>query len=140
MPHAPWLDREAYPFDSRWLVVGAGARMHYVDEGRGDPILFVHGTPSWSFEWRHLISGLCHDYRCVAPDLVGFGLSSRPRDFASTPPARAGAPRAPAAPRPGPPAPARGRALRGGARPERGGGGRAARSEARAKARMAWAR
>ena len=91
MPHAPWLDRKAYPFDSRWLVVGDGARMHYVDEGRGDPILFVHGTPSWSFEWRHLIRGLCHDYRCVAPDLVGFGLSSRPRDFAYTPPAHAGA-------------------------------------------------
>lgn len=91
MLYPPWLDRKAYPFDSRELALAGGARMHYVDEGNGAPILFVHGTPSWSFEWRHLIRGLSHDYRCVAPDLLGFGLSSRPRDFPYTPAAHAGA-------------------------------------------------
>ena len=51
--------------------------MHYVDEGSGEPIVFVHGNPAWSFEFRHLIRGLRSEFRCVAPDHVGFGLSSR---------------------------------------------------------------
>ncbi len=76
----PWLDRGAYPFADRWLDLPAG-RMHYVDEGRGEPVLFVHGTPTWSFEWRHLVRDLAATHRCVAPDHLGFGLSERPRDF-----------------------------------------------------------
>ena len=91
MLYPAWLDRNAYPFDSHELDLAGGARMHYVDQGVGAPILFVHGTPSWSFEWRHLIRGLAHRNRCVAPDLVGFGLSNRPRDFPYTPAAHAGA-------------------------------------------------
>jgi haloalkane dehalogenase len=59
--------------------------MHYVDEGAGPPILFVHGTPTWSFEWRHLIKALRSSYRCIAPDHLGFGLSDRPRDAPYTP-------------------------------------------------------
>ena len=51
---ADQVDRTAYPFTSRWLDLRAG-RMHYVDEGAGEPLVFVHGTPTWSFEWRHLI-------------------------------------------------------------------------------------
>lgn len=51
--------------------------MHLVDEGRGDPIVFVHGNPSWSFEFRHLIRALRSDVRCIAPDHIGFGLSAR---------------------------------------------------------------
>jgi len=51
--------------------------MHYVDEGSGEPIIFVHGNPAWSFEFRHLIGGLRSEFRCVAPDHIGFGLSSR---------------------------------------------------------------
>jgi haloalkane dehalogenase len=81
----PWLDREAYPFSNRWLELPGGARMHYVDEGAGPTILFVHGTPTWSFEWRHLIAGLRGRFRCVAPDNLGFGLSGRPRDAPYTP-------------------------------------------------------
>jgi haloalkane dehalogenase len=65
--------------------------MHYVDEGEGEPILLVHGTPSWSFEWRHVIRELSASHRCIAPDLLGFGLSGRPRDFAYTPEAHAAA-------------------------------------------------
>ena len=51
--------------------------MHYVDEGSGEPIVFLHGNPAWSFEFRHLIKGLRAEFRCVAPDHIGFGLSSR---------------------------------------------------------------
>ena len=51
--------------------------MHYVDEGAGSPIVFVHGNPAWSFEFRHLIDGLRSEFRCIAADHIGFGLSSR---------------------------------------------------------------
>ena len=84
-----WVDREAYPFESRWTELPGGRRMHYVDEGAGEPVVFVHGTPTWSFEWRHLVRGLSATHRCIAPDLLGFGLSDRPRDFAYTPEAHA---------------------------------------------------
>jgi len=83
-----WLDRTMYPFTSRFASLRAGT-MHYVDEGHGDPILFVHGTPTWSFEYRHLIRALSPTHRCVAPDHLGFGLSERPRPFAYTPEAHA---------------------------------------------------
>jgi len=78
------IDRSAYPFVSRWMDLPAG-RMHYVDEGDGEPLLFVHGTPTWSFEWRHLIRAFAPTHRCVGPDHIGFGLSDRPHDFAYTP-------------------------------------------------------
>ena len=52
-----WLDRAAYPFAPNWLELPDG-RMHYIDEGEGDVLLFVHGTPTWSFEYRHLIGAL----------------------------------------------------------------------------------
>jgi haloalkane dehalogenase len=75
-----WLDRDAYPFGARWLALPEG-RLHYVDEGPGGDaptVLFVHGTPTWSFEYRHLIRALCPTHRCVAVDHLGFGLSDRP--------------------------------------------------------------
>ena len=88
-PDTPaWLDRAAYPFTPHWADLPSG-RMHYVDEGRGDTLLFVHGTPTWSFEFRHLIKALSRRYRCVAPDHLGFGLSDRPADAAYTPEAHA---------------------------------------------------
>jgi len=76
-----WVDREAFPFRSRFLEVAPGRRVHYVDEGEGDVLLFVHGTPTWSFEWRHCIRALAPTHRCIAIDNLGFGLSDRPRDF-----------------------------------------------------------
>ena len=79
-----WLDRTEYPFRSRWFDAPAG-RMHYVDEGQGDPIVMVHGTPTWSFLYRHLIRALRDEYRCVAADQLGFGLSEAPEDFSYLP-------------------------------------------------------
>jgi haloalkane dehalogenase len=69
--------RHLYPFTSRYAEVN-GLRMHYVDEGRGDPIVMVHGNPTWSFYFRKLIAGLARDYRAIAPDHIGCGLSARP--------------------------------------------------------------
>jgi haloalkane dehalogenase len=83
-----WLDREAYPFQSRWTDV-PGSHLHYVDEGAGDVVLFVHGTPTWSFEFRHLITALAPTHRCIAPDHLGFGLSDRPRGADYSPEAHA---------------------------------------------------
>lgn len=59
--------------------------MHYVDEGSGPTILFVHGTPAWSFLYREQIKILSKNYRCVAPDHIGFGLSDKPVSFTGTP-------------------------------------------------------
>jgi haloalkane dehalogenase len=79
-----WVDREVYPFESHYLDLSVG-RMHYIDEGEGDVILMVHGTPTWSFLYRHLISGLQDNYRVVAPDHLGFGLSDKPSDYSYRP-------------------------------------------------------
>lgn len=72
-----WLDPAEYPFAPHWLDLGPG-RMHYVDEGEGRPVVMVHGTPTWSFLYRHLIKAFRGRYRCVAPDHLGFGLSDKP--------------------------------------------------------------
>jgi haloalkane dehalogenase len=79
-----WLDRSIYPYQSRWLELPMG-RMHYIDEGEGLPIVMVHGTPSWSFLYRHLIAGLRTQFRCIAADNIGFGLSDKPAGWAYTP-------------------------------------------------------
>jgi haloalkane dehalogenase len=79
-----WIDRAEYPFESHRLDVGAG-RLHYLDEGRGAPILMVHGTPTWSFLYRHLVKALRGRYRCVVPDHLGFGLSDRPAQWSYRP-------------------------------------------------------
>ena len=72
-----WLSDDMYPFESRFFATASGHTMHFVDEGKGEPIVFVHGNPAWSFEFRHAIRELRSEFRCVAPDHVGFGLSSR---------------------------------------------------------------
>lgn len=65
--------------------------MHYLDEGTGETLLFVHGTPTWSFEFRHLLFALSPTFRCIAPDHLGFGLSERPAAFPYTPEAHGAA-------------------------------------------------
>ncbi len=57
-----------------------GLKYSYVDEGQGDPVVMVHGNPSWSFYYRNLITALKDDYRCIAPDHIGCGLSDKPDD------------------------------------------------------------
>lgn len=89
-PDASWVDRAAYPFPPHYVSLPAG-EMHYVDEGKGEPLLLVHGTPTWSFEYRHVIAALSLQCRCIAPDHLGFGLSERPANFAYTPEAHAAA-------------------------------------------------
>ena len=59
---------------------GAGHRMHYVDEGQGDPVVMVHGNPTWSFYFRELIEALKSDHRVIAPDHIGMGRSDKPND------------------------------------------------------------
>ncbi len=71
---------DEYPFESHFADID-GVRYHYVDEGRGEPLLLVHGNPTWSFAWRNLIKDLSKDYRVLAVDHVGCGFSEKPRDY-----------------------------------------------------------
>ena len=80
---------ELYPFESRWLATSVGA-VHYVDEGQGSPILFLHGNPTWSFLYRRIISALGDRFRCITLDYPGFGLSDRPPGYGYTPVEHAG--------------------------------------------------
>lgn len=73
-------DPRLYPFESRWLDSSRG-RIHYVDEGTGPPLLLCHGNPTWSFLYRDIITALRGQFRCIAPDYLGFGLSDRPAGF-----------------------------------------------------------
>ncbi len=88
-----WIDRNEYPFFPRHFQTAAG-RMHYVDEGSGDVVVMLHGNPAWSFLYRNLIKQLTAPLpnplpqagegvrcRCIAPDLIGFGLSDKPYDW-----------------------------------------------------------
>jgi len=71
-----------YPFAPQQFEVRPGIRMSYLDEGPrdGEVLLMLHGNPSWSYYWRHLVAGLRDRYRCIVPDHVGMGLSDRPDD------------------------------------------------------------
>lgn len=75
-----WLNQDLYPFESHFAHLKAG-KVHYVDEGEGEAILFVHGTPTWSFLYRQQIQQLSSRYRCIALDHPGFGLSERMEDI-----------------------------------------------------------
>nr|8CKP_A Chain A, Alpha/beta fold hydrolase [Haloferax mediterranei]8CKP_B Chain B, Alpha/beta fold hydrolase [Haloferax mediterranei]8CKP_C Chain C, Alpha/beta fold hydrolase [Haloferax mediterranei]8CKP_D Chain D, Alpha/beta fold hydrolase [Haloferax mediterranei]8CKP_E Chain E, Alpha/beta fold hydrolase [Haloferax mediterranei]8CKP_F Chain F, Alpha/beta fold hydrolase [Haloferax mediterranei]8CKP_G Chain G, Alpha/beta fold hydrolase [Haloferax mediterranei]8CKP_H Chain H, Alpha/beta fold hydrol len=85
---ADWVDRTVYPFESRCIGLSSGA-VHYIDEGPDDggreTLLMLHGNPTWSFLYRHLVRDLRDEYRCVALDYLGFGLSERPTDFSYRP-------------------------------------------------------
>src|SRR5262252_6872901 len=62
-----------------------GGRIHYVDEGAGETLLLLHGNPSWSFLYRKIIAALRGDFRCVALDFPGYGLSDAAPDYLFTP-------------------------------------------------------
>lgn len=76
------VDHALFPFSPHYLELQNGARIHYVDEGKGPVLLFLHGNPTWSFLYRHLIALLKSDFRVIAPDYPGFGLSTAPREYA----------------------------------------------------------
>lgn len=69
-----------YPFESHYLELDKGIKMHYIDEGKGAPLVMVHGNPTWSFYYRNLINALKSSYRTIAPDHIGCGLSDKPDD------------------------------------------------------------
>ena len=72
-----------YDFAPHYLELDGdldGLRMHYLDEGEGDPILLLHGEPTWSFLYRKMIPSLNRHFRVIAPDYVGFGRSDKPTD------------------------------------------------------------
>ncbi|WP_410585692.1 alpha/beta fold hydrolase [Amycolatopsis sp. lyj-108] len=70
-----WVDDSLFPFESRFVDVD-GHTVHYIDEGSGPTLLFLHGNPTWSFLWRDVIRALRGEFRCVALDYPGFGLST----------------------------------------------------------------
>jgi len=78
-PDERFSDLPDYPFAPRYAEID-GLRMHYVDEGDGDPVLLLHGEPTWSFLYRKVIPQLAPVARVVAPDYVGFGRSDKPVD------------------------------------------------------------
>lgn len=84
-PDARFANLPDYPFTPNYLTVD-GLRMHYVDEGPrdGQVILLLHGEPSWSYLYRHMIPVLAQaGHRVIAPDLIGFGRSDKPADMAA---------------------------------------------------------
>ena len=79
-----WLDPQLYPYLPRRFATAEGD-LSYLDEGSGPVVLLVHGTPSWSFEFRGVIADLSRDHRVIALDHLGFGLSDKPEGAALTP-------------------------------------------------------
>jgi pimeloyl-ACP methyl ester carboxylesterase len=74
-----WLDPALFPFSPKEFCTPQGT-LRYLDEGAGRPVLLVHGTPSWSFEWRAQVAALSKTHRVIAPDHLGFGRSDKPTD------------------------------------------------------------
>jgi haloalkane dehalogenase len=69
--------RHLYPYESHYLDIN-GFKYHYLDEGEGEPLVMVHGNPTWSFYFRELINNLSSQYRTIVPDHMGCGLSDKP--------------------------------------------------------------
>lgn len=84
MPSPPFEpDRKLFPFESKWFQSSVG-QVHYLDEGSGAPILFLHGNPTWSFLYRGIVIRLRKRFRCIAVDYPGFGLSPHPPGYGYT--------------------------------------------------------
>ena len=71
--------RELYPFVGAYLNLDGNA-LHYLDEGSGDPVVMLHGNPTWSFFYRRLVPALSDRCRVIVPDHIGCGLSAKPDD------------------------------------------------------------
>ena len=72
--------RDIYPFTSHYFDLNP-YKYHYLDEGTGETLLFLHGNPTWSFYYRTLVKEFKSRYRCIAPDHIGCGLSDKPQDY-----------------------------------------------------------
>jgi len=81
-PEERFANLPDFPYRPHYVDVG-GMRMHYLDEGEGDPVLCLHGEPTWCFLYRKLVPVLSKAHRVVAPDLIGFGRSDKPADQAA---------------------------------------------------------
>lgn len=77
---SPDLTTVDFPFASHAFDARPGVRLRYLDEGTGDPVVMVHGNPTWSYYYRRLVAQLRGRYRCVVPDHVGCGRSDKPDD------------------------------------------------------------
>ncbi len=69
--------KHLYPYQSNYHTID-GLKYHYIDEGKGEPVIMVHGNPTWSFYYRSLIDALKENYRTIAVDHIGCGLSDKP--------------------------------------------------------------
>jgi cis-3-alkyl-4-acyloxetan-2-one decarboxylase len=69
--------RHLYPFTSHFMKIN-GLNYHFIDQGSGDPVVMLHGNPTWSFYFRELIKGLSPKFRAIVPDQIGCGLSDKP--------------------------------------------------------------
>jgi haloalkane dehalogenase len=81
-PDERFANLPGFPYAPHYVEVN-GLRMHYLDEGKGDPILCLHGEPSWCYLYRKMIPTLAKSNRVVAPDFIGFGRSDKPADRAA---------------------------------------------------------
>ena len=79
-PDERFRDLPGYPFEPHYLE-WEGLRIHYLDEGSGDPILLLHGEPDWSYLYRKMIPALAGQFRVIAPDYLGFGRSDKPTEI-----------------------------------------------------------
>lgn len=71
------MSHHEFPYESNFATID-GARIHYVEQGAGRPVLFVHGNPTWSYLWRNIIPKVAETERALAIDLLGFGKSDKP--------------------------------------------------------------
>lgn len=71
--------KSLYPFEGHTMS-WEGLRLHYLDEGQGEPLVMLHGNPTWSFLFRDLVRELRPSWRCIVPDYIGCGLSEKPGD------------------------------------------------------------
>lgn len=73
-----------YPFKLNRLELADGNATNYIDEGEGDPIVMVHGNPTWSFYYRNLVNEFKERYRVIVPDHMGCGFSDKPQNYEYT--------------------------------------------------------
>jgi len=80
-PDDRFVDLPLYPFAPHYCDY-QGLRMHYLDEGKGEPVLLLHGEPTWAYLYRRMIPELSNHFRVIVPDYLGFGRSDKPEDLA----------------------------------------------------------